>query len=140
MQKRSSLLPALLLLSLMTAPLARTQPRLGNLFGAKLDEPKTPPLHVQVSSAEMGKLLVKKVPPEYPEKARSQMIQGTVLLRAIVSKEGNVVDVSVISGDPDLSKAALKAAKKWKYHPYLVGGEPVEVETTIQMNFRLSTN
>jgi len=86
----------------------------------------------------MGKLLVKRIPPEYPAKARSKGIEGTVMLRAVVSKNGDVVDVTVISGDPELSKAAIKAAKKWKYHPYLVGGEPTEVETTIQMNFQLA--
>ena len=88
----------------------------------------------------MGKLLMKRVPPEYPEKARSKRLQGTVMLRATVSREGNVIDVSVISGDRELSKAALRAAKKWRYHPYLVGGEPVEVETTIQINFQLNAN
>ena len=93
---------------------------------------------IQVPSAEMGKLLVKRIPPEYPAKARSKGIEGTVMLRAVVSKNGDVVDVTVISGDPELSKAAIKAAKKWKYHPYLVGGEPTEVETTIQMNFQLA--
>jgi protein TonB len=88
----------------------------------------------------MGKLLVKRVRPEYPDEARAKLIQGTVMLRAIVSREGSVKEVSVISGDPELSQAALSAAKKWEYHPYLLGGEPVEVETTIQMNFQLSPN
>ena len=95
---------------------------------------------VQVSSAEMGELLVKRVRPEYPDEARAKRIQGTVMLRATVSREGNVKEVSVISGDPELSQAALSAAKKWEYRPYLLEGEPVEVETTIQMNFQLSPN
>ena len=95
---------------------------------------------IQVSSAEMGKLLVKRVGPEYPDEARAKRIQGTVTLRATVSRDGNVIDVSVISGDSELSQAALSAAKKWEYHPYLVGGEAVEVETTIQMNCQLSPN
>lgn len=60
------------------------------------------------------------------------------MLKAVVNKHGDVIDVSVISGDPELGRAAIKAAKKWKYHPYLVGGEPAEVETTIQMNFQLA--
>jgi protein TonB len=135
-----SLILALLLVSLMFADVGQTQPLLGQPVGAKSDEPTTPPPRVQVSSAEMGKLLMKRVPPEYPEKARSQWLQGTVMLRATVSREGNVIDVSVISGDRELSKAALRAAKKWRYHPYLVGGEPVEVETTIQINFQLNAN
>ena len=136
----SSLLLALPLLSLMFVDVGRTQPPLGQPVWAKSDEPTNPPPPVQVSSAEMGKLLVKRIPPEYPEKARTKRIQGTVMLRATVNREGNVIDLSVISGHPELSKAALDAAKKWKYHPYSIGGEPVEVETTIQMNFWLSTN
>ena len=86
----------------------------------------------------MGKLLLKKVPPRYPQKARKKYIQGTVMLKAIVSKQGDVVGLSVISGDPLLSDAAINAAKQWKYKPYMVEGEAVEVETTIQMNFVLS--
>lgn len=136
----SSRLFALLLLSLMFADVGRSQPLLGQPIGAKSDEPTASPSRVQVSSAEMGRLLVKRVRPEYPEKARSKGIQGTVMLRAIVSRQGDVIEVSVISGDPELSKAALNAAKKWKYHPYVLAGQPVEVETTIQMNFQLSTN
>jgi TonB family protein len=138
----STLLLGLLMLSLMFADVGRSEPRLRNPTAAEADDPTNPgpPPRVQVSSAEMGKLLVKRVPPEYPEHARSKGIQGTVMLRATVSKEGNVIDVSVISGDPELSKAALKAAKKWKYHPYLVAGQALEVVTTIQMNFQLSAN
>ena len=96
-----------------------------------------PTKRVQVPSAEMGKLLVKRVRPEYPEKARSNGIQGTVMLRATISSAGDVIDVAVISGDPSLAKAAIKAAKGWKYKPYVQDGQPVEVETTIQMNFAL---
>ena len=60
------------------------------------------------------------------------------MLNATISKEGTVTDLSVISGDPLLAEAAINAIKKWKYKPYLVQGEPVEVETTIQMSFTLS--
>ena len=95
------------------------------------------PPRVRVTSAEMGKLIVKKVPPEYPKKARNKRIQGTVMLDIVIDKEGDVEDVSLKSGDPILAKAAIAAAKQWKYQPYLVQGEPVEVETTLQMNFTL---
>jgi protein TonB len=135
-----SLLIAFLLLSLIFADLGRAQPFFGDPVGAKPDEPTTPLSRVQLPSAESGNLLVKRVNPIYPGKARSKRIQGTVMLRVVVSREGNVIDVAVISGDPELRKAAVEAAKKWKYRPYLVRGEPVEVETTIQMNFQLVTN
>jgi protein TonB len=93
---------------------------------------------VRVPSGVAAGLLIKRVRPEYPEKARKKRIQGVVVLSAIISKEGDVPDVSVISGDPILAKAAMAAAKQWKYRPYLLQGEPVEVETQIQMNFTLS--
>jgi TonB family protein len=96
------------------------------------------PTRVRVSSSVMGGLLLKRVPPEYPEKARKMRIQGTVMLDAVISREGKVSAVTVISGDPLLAKEAIKAAEKWKYKPYLLQGQPVEIETTIQMNFTLS--
>ncbi len=84
-------------------------------------------------------LIVKKVPPEYPRKAKQNGIQGLVVLSAKISKEGKVVDLTLVSGDPLLAKAAIKAVKQWKYHPYLLPGNPVEVETQIQVNFVLAT-
>ena len=83
-------------------------------------------------------LIVKKVQPKYPEKARQNWIQGTVVLRALISKEGDIVDLTVVSGDPLLVKAAVKAVKQWKYKPYLLEGKPVEVDTEIRVNFALS--
>ena len=138
MQIRTLSLFLVLLLNLMVADEGQTQSPPAQPVGTKPDAPTTAPQLVQVSSAEMGKLLKKKVPPKYPEMARSNKIQGTVMLRATVSKEGNVTEVSVISGHPMLMGAALEAAKKWKYRPYQVGGKPVDVETTIQMNFQLA--
>jgi len=83
-------------------------------------------------------LLIKKVNPEYPKKARKERIQGTVVLHAKISAEGNIADLSVVSGDPLLVKSAVKAVKQWKYKPYLREGKPVEVDTEIRVNFALS--
>jgi periplasmic protein TonB len=83
-------------------------------------------------------LLIKKVNPEYPEEARSQRIRGVVVLMAVISKEGKIVDLKPVSGDPLLTAAAVKAVKKWRYKPYLLQGRPVEVDTQIQVNFTLS--
>jgi TonB family protein len=82
--------------------------------------------------------LVKKVQPEYPEKARREHIEGQVVLQAVINKDGSVTEITVVSGSPLLSQAAIKAVKKWKYRPYLLNGEPVPVETTIVVNFSLS--
>jgi protein TonB len=87
---------------------------------------------------EHGVALIKKVNPEYPKKARSQHVQGTVVLNATISKEGDIADLTVVSGDPLLVKAAVKAVKQWKYRPYLVEGKPVELDTEIRVNFELS--
>ncbi len=96
------------------------------------------PQRVRVSQGVSQGLRVKWVAPKYPEKARQDGIQGKVVLRANISKEGDVVDLSAISGDPLLVKSAVKAVKQWKYKPYLLQGNPVEVDTEIVVNFSLS--
>jgi periplasmic protein TonB len=98
------------------------------------------PQRVRVSQGVSTGLILKKVQPKYPEKARQKGIQGTVVLHALISKEGDVVDLSTVSGDPLLAKSAVKATKQWKYKPYLLNGNPVEVDTQIQVNFTLSGN
>lgn len=104
-------------------------------------EPGTPlipiPMHVRVSSGVEERLSVKKVPPEYPAKARERYVEGTVSLKVQISKQGAVENVELISGHPLLAPAAIDAVKKWKYRPYLLNGEPVEVETQVQVNFTL---
>jgi TonB family protein len=88
------------------------------------------------SSVEQG-LLVTKVPPQYPQEAKDQHIQGLVLLKVIVDKEGNVANIQVISGHPLLAPPAIEGVKQWKYKPYLLNGVAVEVETEVQVNFTL---
>ena len=85
-------------------------------------------------------LLVKRVNPKYPKEARKEGIQGVVILTAKIGKHGDIADLSVVSGDPLLAKAAMDAVKKWKYRPYLLLGQPVEVQTQIQVNFVLPAN
>jgi TonB family protein len=95
------------------------------------------PQSVRVSQGVMAGLLVIKVPPEYPPDAKNQHIQGVVLLRVIVDREGNVSNIQLISGHPLLAPAAIEAVKQWKYRPFLLNGSPVEVETQVQVNFTL---
>jgi protein TonB len=95
---------------------------------------------VHLSSGVTAGLIVKKVPPKYPNKAREKRVQGTVVLRAVISKDGDITDLSVVSGDPSLVKSATKAVKQWKYRPYLLAGQPVAVDTEIKVNFTLSEN
>ena len=85
------------------------------------------PLHV--SEKEMRHFAVKKVHPVYSQLMLQARIQGTVVLRIIVDKSGVPFKVSVVSGHPVLLPASIDAAKQWRYKPYLVKGNPVEVET-----------
>ena len=113
----------------------------GETGGVRSSEPAGPliPLHqrVRVSSGVMQSFVVSKVPPQYPQDARDQRIQGTVVLKAAIGKEGVVENLVLISGHPLLAPAAIEAVKQWKYQPYLLNGAPVEVETQISVNFTL---
>jgi TonB family protein len=95
------------------------------------------PMRVRVSQGVSTGLLVTKVPPQYPDEAREASIQGTVVLRALIDTNGNVEDLTLVSGHPLLAPAALEAVKQWKYKPYLLNGQPVKVETQITVNFQL---
>jgi protein TonB len=96
------------------------------------------PQRVRVSSGVFAGLLVKRVQPNYPPLARQARIQGVVILQAQISKDGNIENLQLVSGHPMLAPAAIEAVKQWKYKPYLLNGEPVEVETQVQVNFTLS--
>ena len=87
------------------------------------------PHRVRVSSGVTSGLLVRKVTPAYPPLARQARIQGQVRLQAQISKNGDIENLQLISGHPMLAPAAIEAVKQWKYKPYLLNGEPVEVET-----------
>jgi len=95
------------------------------------------PERVRVSAGFSKELLVHKVNPEYPHDARVQHIQGTVLLQTTIDKEGNVSKLELISGDSALAPAAMEAVRQWKYRPYLLNGQAMEMETQIRVNFSL---
>ncbi|HKR84973.1 MAG TPA: energy transducer TonB [Terriglobales bacterium] len=77
--------------------------------------------------------------PIYPPEAKKQGIQGAVHLRAVIGKDGFIKDLRVIDGHPMLTGSAMDAVKDWKHKPYLVKGKPLEVETTITVNYVLDT-
>jgi len=95
------------------------------------------PRRVRISSGVAQGLLVTKVPPQYPQDAKDQRIQGAVVMKVTVDKEGNVENIQLVSGHPLLAPPAIEAVKQWKYKPYLLNGTPVEVETQVQVNFTL---
>ena len=82
--------------------------------------------------------LIHRVQPEYPQLARQARIQGTVVLRAVISREGRIENLQVLSGHPLLVPAALDAVRQWRYRPYSLNDQPVEVETQITVNFTLT--
>jgi protein TonB len=96
------------------------------------------PQRVRVSTGVATGLLIKKVTPNYPQLAKQARIQGTVVLQAEISKDGTIQNLQLISGHPMLAPAAIEAVRQWRYKPYLLNGEPVAVETTVQVNFSLS--
>ena len=96
------------------------------------------PQRVRVSQGVTQGLLIRKIQPTYPPLARQARIQGSVLLQAEISKDGTIQNLRLISGHPMLAPAAIEAVKQWKYKPYILNGEPVEVETQITVNFTLA--
>lgn len=99
--------------------------------------PAAPPKPIRISQFGEGNLAY-KVQPQYPQIARVAGVQGAVRLRAIVSRTGTVENLSVISGHAMLAAAAVEAVKQWRYRPYMLNGEPIEVETEITVNFTLA--
>jgi TonB family protein len=92
---------------------------------------------MNVSQGVSQGLLVKKVQPTYPKNALFMHIEGAVELVATISKTGDISRVKVLNGDSQLTRAATDAVKQWKYKPYLLNGEPVEIQTQVTINFKL---
>ena len=92
---------------------------------------------ILVTAEDMRDRLVYKVAPVYPPLARQARIQGTVILRIIINKLGEVRDTQLVNGHPMLAPAAVEAVKKWRYIPYESDGESMEVQTDVQVIFRL---
>lgn len=92
---------------------------------------------IPVSSGVMAGSVMTKTPPVYPAIARTMRLEGTVVLLATISKNGTIENLRVASGPALLQRAAMDAVKTWRYRPYLLNGEPVEVETTVNVVFTL---
>jgi protein TonB len=100
-------------------------------------QPPHPARPIRVSEMKLGDL-IHKVVPEYPMAAKQLRIQGTVVLMAIVGKDGRVEHVQLMSGPPLLVQPAMRAVEQWQYRPYLLNQEPVEVQTQVTVNFVLN--
>lgn len=100
-------------------------------------QPDPTPTRVVVSHLDPG-FLLHRVQPVYPRIARLAGVQGPVVLRALISRRGEIQELRVISGHPFLSPAAREAVQQWRYRPYMLNGAAVEVETQVLVNFVLS--
>jgi TonB family protein len=95
---------------------------------------------IRVGGNVQGVMIVSKTPPIYPAAAKAAGVSGVVQLSAIIGKDGTVQELKVLSGPPELVPAAMDAVKQWVYKPTLLNGNPVQVETTIDINFTLNQN
>jgi protein TonB len=112
---------------------------LGGIIGSSLPPPKVAaPQKVRVSSGVVAGNKISGPNPVYPAIAKTARIQGQVVLQAEISKGGTIQNLHAVSGPPMLYQAAIDAVRQWRYKPYILNGEPVEVETTIQVNFTLN--
>jgi protein TonB len=111
----------------------------GIISNAPMAVPKVAtPTRIRVSQGVTAGLVLHKVQPAYPPLARTARVQGSVVLAAVIGKDGTIQNLHVISGHPLLTQAALDAVRQWRYKPYILNGEPVEVDTQVTVNFTLS--
>ena len=102
--------------------------------------PKLEPVkRVRVSQGVTQGMVINKIEPKYPKIALAARVTGIILLKAVISKEGEIRELQVVSGHPLLVPAAIEAVKRWRYRPYLLNGEPVEVETNITVTFQIAS-
>jgi protein TonB len=99
----------------------------------------TAPQRIRISAGVTKGMLIQRIEPSYPTLARSARVQGDVVLSAIISTNGQIENLQLVSGHPMLVPAAIAAVRQWRYKPYLLNGQPVEVETTITVIFTLSS-
>ena len=110
----------------------------GSIISSSAPPPKVAtPQKLRVSQGVAEGNLLRKIEPQYPQMAKVAHIQGDVILAATISKNGTIENLHQISGHPILVQAAMEAVKQWRYKPYLLNGEPVEVETTIKVSFKM---
>jgi TonB family protein len=99
--------------------------------------PSKPPKQLSVSADVMAGNLLNKVVPVYPVEAKKARIQGTVVLSAVIGKDGNIENLRVLSGPNQLQQSSLDAVRQWTYKPYLLNGDPMEVKTTVNVVYSL---
>jgi periplasmic protein TonB len=115
-----------------------SNPLFGSVGSALSAIAPPPAAHAPRTSVMMEGNLIHRVQPVYPPLAIQARIQGSVVLRAMISREGTIENLQLISGHSILVRAAMEAVRQWRYRPYSLNREPVEVETQVTVNFVLS--
>src|SRR6201993_5485582 len=111
----------------------------GIIGGTPVAVPKVAVQRVRISQGVTQGMVLRRVQPTYPQMAKIARVQGAVVLAAIIGKDGTIQNLHVVStASPLLNQAAIDAVKQWRYRPYILNGEPVEVDTTVTVNFTLS--
>jgi periplasmic protein TonB len=110
---------------------------IGGTGSALPPPPKATPSRIRVGGNVAAAKLIRQVTPVYPTIAKTAHIQGTVVLHAIIAKDGSIQELTYVSGPPLLMRNAMDAVRQWRYNPTLLNGEPVEVDTTISVVFTL---
>ena len=110
---------------------------IGGVGGGPPPPPKATQTRIRVGGQVQQAKMLRMVQPLYPAIAKTAHISGTVILHAIISKDGNVEQLEYVSGPPLLMRAAMDAVKQWRYQPTTLNGDPVEVDTTISVVFSL---
>ncbi len=109
----------------------------GTLLGVGAPPAAAQQAPLRISSVVMRTRLVKAVPPKYPQDARKKNVQGVVKLEIVIGRNGRVKSEKVTDGPKLLVKAAENAVKQWRYKPTLLKGKPIEVETAVEVEFKL---
>jgi periplasmic protein TonB len=110
---------------------------IGGTGGGPPPPPKATPQRIRVGGNVQQANLIHMVQPQYPEIAKTAHIQGTVILHALIAKDGTIQELQYISGPPLLMRSAMDAVRQWRYRPTLLNGDPVQVDTTISVVFTL---
>lgn len=104
--------------------------------------PLSPPHPATLAPVRISRImegnLIHRIEPQYPPIAKTAGVSGAVIIKALIGRSGSIEQATVVSGSPLLSPAALQAVRQWRYRPYILNNEPVEVETQITVNFVLN--
>ncbi len=120
-----------------SSPVDKLLAETGNAAGAAASSAASATAGKGPSASDLAGMLLQKVLPVYPEQARRQGVQGQVVLKAVIGKDGTVAELRPLQGPQELTAAAIDAVQHWRFRPYELKGKPVEVETDIRLNFQL---